>query len=382
MIAHRIQTHPNEPAVKFYRTIAISFLVLTVILLGVVIFITSKKATITILAKNDVKNVNMSVNLVSGATGASDEQVVTGGVTSSLFFWKQKYSPTGNKVMDAVATGEAIIYNKTGADQTLIKTTRLITPLGVLFRLADRVTVPANGQVTAQIYADLPGSASEVGPAQLTIPGLATDKQRFIYAETQTSTVGGTSKVGILTEEDIKAAMTDYIDKTKQAYLSANNSLFTSGKPIITLTGDPIVNHKVGEEVSEFELSGTSTVVAVWYSESELTDVLNKAVGLKIDPGSEKALALSGSPQVAIASYSLKSGTAQLTVAQNVTVTLDSNVDKLAVSNFLGKSKDEIQRYILGLDHVAGVEVKFSPAWMMSAPSVPDKIQIIVKNVN
>ncbi len=381
MIAHRIQTHPQEPAVKFYRTIAISFLALTVVLLGVVIFITSKKAVITVLAKNDVKNVSFNANLVSGPAIVADEQSVAGGVTSSLFFWKQKYSPTGNKIVDAIATGEAIIYNRTGADQTLVKTTRLVTPLGVLFRLTDRVTVPANGQITAAIYADLPGSSGEVGPSQLAIPGLSADKQKFIFAETKILTASGTSKVGVITEEDIKAAITDYAEKTKQAYLAANNSIFTGRKPIITLAGDPAANHNVGEEVSEFELSCTSTVVAIWYDESELAEVLNKAAGSKVDLSSEKALSFFGSPQVSMASYSLKNGTAQLTVAQNIMVTLDSNADKLAAGNFLGKSKDEIQRYILGLDHVAGVEVKFSPAWMMSAPSVPDRIQVIVKNV-
>jgi len=381
MIAHRLQTQKSEPSVRFYRTIAISFLVLTIILLGVVVFITSKKATITILAKEDTKSVNFNVSLENGVTGVVSPQAINGGVASAQFFWTQKYAPTGNKTTDSVATGTAIIYNKTGADQTLIKTTRLLTASGVLFRLSDRVTVPANGQIAAKVYADQPGAGSEIGPSQFTIPGLAADRQKVIYAESKESMTGGVVKVGVITDEDFKAAQADYWEKAKQAYLAANSTEFAGKKVIATLSGQPVSNYKVGEEVSEFELSGTSTVVAAWYDEGELSDILNKTVGSKIDPSTEKVLSLSGEPQVGIASYDLAHGTAQLTVAQNATVTLDANADKLAVGNFLNKSKDEIQRYILGLDHVAGVEVRFSPMWMMSAPSVPDRISVMVKNI-
>ena len=86
-------------------------------------------------------------------------------------------------------------------------------------------------------------------------------------------------------------------------------------------------------------------------------------------------------PQITVGNYSLKDSTAELAVREDATVTLDANVEKLSPQYFLGKKKDEIQRYVLGLDHVASVDVKFSPSWLMSAPTVPDRIKIVVKNV-
>lgn len=379
MIAHRLQTPPPEsqPSVRFYRTIAVSFLVVTLLLLIFVIFTTTKKATITVLAKKDSKNVSLNVNLANTAS----PDAVAGGVTTTVFYWTEKYSPTGNKTMDSIATGEVTLINNTDAPQTLVKTTRLLSTTNVLFRLTDKVTIPANGQINAKVYADVAGAASEIAAARFTIPGLTEDKQKVIYAESKTAMTGGVKKIGVLSNEDVASAKSNYSEKAKQAYLNANSAFYTGRTPIVTVTGEPSLTGKIGEETSEFSLSGTSTVVAVWYNENELENLLNKEVTSKIDPGIEKVLSLSGTPSVAIGSYDLKAGTAQLSVNQNVLVTVDANADKLAVTNFLGKSKDEIQRYVLGLSHVSGVEVDFSPSWMMSAPSVADKIGVVVKNV-
>ena len=59
MITYRLQTQPQtpEPPVRFYRAIALSFLAVTIILLGVVVYITSQKANIIIVAKEDNKKI-------------------------------------------------------------------------------------------------------------------------------------------------------------------------------------------------------------------------------------------------------------------------------------------------------------------------------------
>jgi len=48
---------------------------------------------------------------------------------------------------------------------------------------------------------------------------------------------------------------------------------------------------------------------------------------------------------------------------------------------FFGKSKDEVRRYLLKLDHVRSVDIKFKPAWIRTVPHVGEHIEIIVKEV-
>ncbi|MCX6779560.1 MAG: hypothetical protein NT034_00035, partial [Candidatus Magasanikbacteria bacterium] len=195
-----------QPSVGFYRTIALSFLVLTVVLLGVVVLITSKKATITIMAKEDTRSVNMNVKLSAISDGKDS---IAGTVSSTVVNFSQKYFPTGSKTIEGTAGGEVTLFNKTAEPQTLVKTTRLLTPGGVLFRLSDKVTVPANGEIKAQVYADKSGKDNNVGPSTFTIPGLDTAKQKLIYAQSTVAMDNAVRQVGILTDADVQAAQKD-----------------------------------------------------------------------------------------------------------------------------------------------------------------------------
>lgn len=381
MRVRHTETRPpfSEPSVNFYRTIALSFLVVTIVLLAVVVFVTSKKATITILAKEDTRSVNMTVGLKADG-GAFDDNMIIGTVSSSVINFSQKYFPTGSKTIEGLAGGEVTIYNKTNETQVLVKTTRLLTETGVLFRLSDKATVPVNGQVVATVYADKTGAESDIGPSKFIIPGLASDKQKLVYAESLKPMDTGIRKVGVLTDDDIKAANKDFEEKIKEQYATVAGG--EKIKSVVTVTGaNPIADKKVGEEVSGFNLSGTSTVVIISYDKKSLNDVVSKVVSSKVDNSLEKVLTITNDPKVSVISYDSANKTAQLSVYQDVLVTLDANAEKLSPQYFMDKSKDDIERYVFELNHVAGVEVVFSPSWISKAPTVPDKIKIIVKNV-
>lgn len=370
--------YDSDPSVKFYRTIAFSFLFVTIVILAVVVFMTSKKVTITIFAKEDTKAVDLTVKVAKEKA----DGVLSGVVDTANFSFTQKYYPSGYKTVEGVAIGEAVVYNKTAAAQTLVKTTRLLTSNGVLFRLTNQITVPANGQIIAAVYADKAGKDSEIGPSQFTIPGLSVDKQKFIYAESKGNMAGGVKKVGIITDSDLQAAKKDYEEKVKQAYLDKLGALEGDNRVAVQAVNiNSSADKKVGDEVSEFTFTGSSTLAVVQYNEKDLNALVEKALVGKVGVGAEKITSSAAEAKVAVAVYDKTAGTAELTVTQTVSATLDANGDKLSAQYFMGKNKDEIERYVLGLDHVSGVEVKFRPVWISKAPSVPDNIKVVVKNV-
>ncbi len=381
MITHRVTTKlAPEPPVRFYRTIAVTFLVVTLVLLGVIIFFTSKKASVVIVAKTDNKNVNLMINV---GERKSPDLSVLGLVTTTKFTFTQKYSPTGNKTTDGLAGGEVTIVNDTNAPQTLVKTTRLLSAAGVLFRLSNQVIVPAKGQIVTDVYADQSGATGNIEPSKFTIPGLNEEKQKVVYATSDKPMVGGIRTIGILSAEDIKSAKADFAAKIKDEVEKTLVPVGSYNQKLIFVpdSGDVVVDKEIGQEVSEFSISGTIDVVIVYYNSEDLKNLLSKEVANRVDATSEKALSISKDSQVTLASYDLAKQTAQLSVYQDVLVTLDVNAEKLAVNNFFGKKKDEIERYVFGLGHVVGVDVKFSPRWIRTAPSVPDKVQVVVKNV-
>lgn len=374
MIARHLETRsPYEPPVRFYKTIALSFLAVTLILLGVVVFITAKSATINITAKEDAKQVSLTVPVGDGA------DKLKGAITTSSFEWSNTYYPTGVKTAEDKATGKVMLYNKQTQPQTLIKNTRLLTAEGVLFRMKDKATIPANGQIEVDVYADEVGAKGEIEASQFTVPGLSPELQKVVYAESKNKMTGGVKKIGILSEEDLTAAKASYKDQVKSEYIKTNN-VDTKNAAISVETENFTADKKVGDEVSEFKLTGKNKIVVVKFDQNDLSQYVANNASKEIDKDSEKFLSVNNDSTVVLNSVNEAAGTAELGVTQEVLVTLDVNGNKLALSNFTGKKKDEIQRYVLSLDHVKDVDVVFSPSWMRSVPSVVDKIQVVVKN--
>lgn len=379
MITHRFVTpEPPLPAARAYKWIAVSFVALTALVFAVIVFMLTRKTTITVVAKQDLKSVAVTIPITKNGGGNS----IPGTITTSKFFYPATFHPTGTKIVSGVARGMVTIYNKTAVDQSLIKTTRLMSPAGALLRLSERIVVPANGQIITSVYADQPGATGDIAPTAFVIPGLPPEKQKVIYAQSTAAMSGGTTRVGVLSSDDITNAKTQYKTQAAEAFLNAASSTLGAGRHLVSITtGDVASNHQSGEEVSEFTLSGTSTVVIVSYNDKDLQARLEDAVGSKVDADSEKVLSRDPTPKATLGSYDVAAGTAELSVTQNAVVTLDANGDVLAPRNFMGKSRDEIERYLMGLDHVYATDVAFSPSWISTAPSVPDRIKVIVKSV-
>lgn len=368
-----------EPPVRFYKIIAISFLALTVLLLGAVVFITSKKATIIVVSKQDTKHVSWTVPVLGTGDGKTS---VPGTVSSTIFNWSATYHPTGNKVVEGVAEGEVILYNKGSAAQPLVQKTQLLTPSNVLFRLKEGVVVPANGSITAPVYADQAGPSGDIGPSTFTIVKLIPEKQKLVYAESKAAMSGGAKKVGILTAADIAQAIDDYKTKVVAAYEAAQPASEGAGRSVTLLDQSVTSNQEAGTELSEFTISGPNTLAVVTYDRAALNRLIAERLSQDFDARSEKMISLNKEPEVSVVRPEPTAGKAELQIKQAVVVTLDANGEKLLPQHFVSQKKEEIQRYILGLDHVSAVEVQFSPSWALSAPGVPERIKVVVKNVN
>lgn len=378
MIIHRMSTQAPEQPVRFYKGIALSFLFLTIILLGVVIYITSKKVTITVLTKQDQESVTFSAT----AGTESGEKSIGGKVYTATFAYSADFSPTGNSQVEDVARGKAVVYNKTGAAVTLVKTTRLLSESGVLFRLTDQINIPANGQVEAAVYADKKGSVSNIGPSKFTIPGLTAERQKVIYAESTEPMTGGMRTVGSLGVDDIDNAKNEYRQKVQSEFIKTLPETESGVERIVGIGEENILSDRSsGEVVSSFKIFGTSTLVVVEYKKNSLTNLISAETEAAINPKVERYQLMTGNPKVTVQTFNANEGTAVLNVRQEVAVMMDSNAENLAPSNFFGKSKDEIERYVGALEHVAGVEVKFTPAWVKTAPAASDRVTVIVRDI-
>ncbi|MEX2010297.1 MAG: hypothetical protein WD874_00635 [Parcubacteria group bacterium] len=105
---------------------------------------------------------------------------------------------TGEAEVKRSAQGTVIIYNNSGtAPQRLVKTTRLETSDGKVYRIQNDVSVPGKtsagpGSVEVIAVADKPGASYNIGLSDFTLPGLkGTAKYSTIYARSKTAMEGG-----------------------------------------------------------------------------------------------------------------------------------------------------------------------------------------------
>lgn len=382
-MVHKIHTtSPNgygQP-VRFYKAVAITFLCLTLGLLAIIVFMSAKRAEITVITRSDSVDVNFPLTL---GTGASDAPI-KGMASSTVISFEKSFQPAGVKqVTNPTKTGMVTLFNDSATAQPLVATTRLLSPKGILYRLKKGVTVPAKGTILTEVYPDKSDDSSAISePSSFTIPGLSTSRQKEVYAKSDTP-LTGISQVAVISEDDLKRATDVYVealkDRAKELAMANQSGASKAFGFVAQYTADP--DKTIGTQTDSFMIKGKATIVIVSYQPEDLHQYASKMLSQKIIDNNESLQSTNGDPTVSFDSYNQLKNTVTLKVSYTGTVNLDPNSPRLQKSVFFGKSEDEARRYIMSLDHVQSVEMKFKPLWNHTVPQVADHVTVLVKQV-
>lgn len=378
MVARRTQTTQADQPVRFYKFVALTFLALTLILFGVIVFMSSKRASIVITTKPESVDITTTVT-VNAEDGLRS---VPGSVVSTTIAGSHVYTPTGNREEPGIATGTVTLHNESSVDQPLVATTRLLNEDGILFRLEKRVLVPANGTVETSVYADVEGSSGNVAPATWTIPGLNQAKQAIIYATSDDVMTGGIRTIGIVSQDDIDKATKFLLAELQEDARDTLNQTAGDTVGVFDIVDSNVsADVEVGEEVSEFTVSGGATVVGVFFDQEDIVMLAKDVLMSRAIDDAEYIEPSDAPPAVALSEYDTADGSAVLDVTYTGRATINPESKQLSKMMFYGKTKDEVRRYLLSLDHVYGVDVTLRPAWTQTVPHVSEHIDIVVKQV-
>lgn len=368
-----------DQPVRVYKIIAITFLCITAILFGVILFLSSKRAVITI--ESDTSPVETKTAVTVAESPSQNQAIGKIAIVSTTL--SQVFSPTGNKEEDGTATGVVTLVNETSAAKTLIATTRLQTADELLFRLKEKVTIPANGTIEAEVYADQVGDVYDIGPTQFTIPGLSEISQKVIYARSSSAMTGGVRTIGVLSSSDVKTAEATLRDKLTEQAKSQLLAMAPAGYGAVFKEMDSSfsADGEIGEEVSGFTLTGVLTLAAVFYDQAAVSTQAEQAIMSRAVDENELIEPSGKTPSVVLQSLDTDQRIATIEVFVDGTASLNVSSAALAKEAFFGMSKDEVRRYLLKLDHVRTVDVEFTPAWTLSVPSVEEHVRVIVKSV-
>ncbi len=378
MVSIKTVGNQTQQPVRFYKFVALTFLIITVLLLGMIVFMSSKRANITVITRATSVDVKTQVDI------NGNKNIVPGFVTSTFVNIEKLFSPQGSKIEDGISEGMVTIFNDTDFDQPLVATTRLLTPEGILFRMKNREVVPANGSVVTEVYADQKGATGDIGSRNFSIPGLRAEKQKVVYAKSDDPMSGGVRTVGILTTEDIEKAQQIVLSDLKKKgvnKLEQMNDTSSDGVLYEVAQYTFEYDEELGVETDGFVLSGKATIVGISYDNGALFDYAQKMLEKQVVDNSEILQSVESEPVVVIEDYDLSENTATVGITYSGLVNLDSNSKELQKLIFFGKTEDEVRRYVMSLDHVQGVEMSFKPLWNRSVPHVASRVKITVREV-
>lgn len=382
-----------EAPVNFYRKIAFGFIILAGVLVILASYFVLSRAEITVtlakepvsvdfiadLAEPSIQNLNGPSVVIPGAatiSGRLEETVVSGS---------KDYETTGKKTVDGDVGGRVTIINNYNKDQPLVATTRLLSPEGILYRLKNRVDVPAGGKVEVDVYADTPSeAAAKLGPTKFTIPGLWEGLQDKIYGESSAPMHGGKQEVKFAAQTDIDAAYNDLTQTLSDEVLQGLKDEMESageiwGKMVIKEINEKRSTLATGETGDKFTVSLKLKVIGVAFYRRDIENLAFKQLQAKIPADKELIDVDYNGLTFLVEKYDLKSGQANLMVHLDGEATMREDSSIFAKEKFIGLPKEKIIQYLSIYPEIERITIKFSPFWVKKVPQMKNNVEIIIK---
>ena len=376
---------------RFYKKIVIGFSVVAVIILGLIIYFSLAKTVITVTLKPQETSTSFYINVKKELAGEDKltNNALDGYLLKTEVSGSQDFANTnqGEEVEDQ-ATGTVTIYNNWSQEQPLAATTRLLTPENILFRIQERVDVPAGGKLeNVEVYADQPGAAGNIGPTKFTIPGLWPGLQDKIYAESTVAMTGGLRQAKVLTDEITKEAKSNLSQELVQKAITKfeqTDEIKNSGDKVleqalykIILSEEP--SAEVGQEIDTYNLEMNLRFITVIFNEDEL---FTKAVNtLKQELANDQQLESYDKTNLiySVDEYNFEDQTASLRVQLSAKAVPRLSSPIFNRDNITGKDSQQIKAYFANYDEIGSVTIKLSPFWVTKAPGLKDHIEIKIK---
>ena len=300
----------------------------------------------------------------------------------------QSVKSSGTKTVSATAAGTVTLYNTQSKPQTLVATTRLATPAGLIFRIRSAVTIPAGsqakpGSITTSVSADKPGDSYNVGPTSFTIPGLSgTPQEGKVYARSAAMMTGGASGsvplVDSAVESSARAALQGALAPELTQGLEAKvpaGYILLPGAFALAYSELPATPSESG--TADIKVQGTAS--AVIFPAAALARAIARAApglnyegeGITIEAAGDLALSAAGGLPGADA----ESFTFTLTGTAPLVYTVDPARIAAAVA---GKTRSEAKVALNSYPEVNRAFIVLRPFWRQTFPEDPASIRVEV----
>ncbi len=362
-----------NPPLNIYKKIALSFIILTLILIGLIFYFTLSYAYINVYPNKQEITTDFNFIVVEDPAAENiEEGIFNGKIVNQTLEGEKNFMTTGTKQKVGDIVGKVKLINNLSRDQVLVATTRLLTPEGILFRLKNRVNIPAGDSIEADVYADDPSKPLAKADTKFAIPGLSATLQEFVYAEADQDFVADGEMVSAISQEELDQAVESFSEELAQQIFAEDDS--NKAKILTKEIIEREISNEVGDEVSEYMVNLTVKVIGIIFDEKPVQIFAEKVLEGAVSLDKEIVATNSDNLIYEIEKYDLDNKLAQIktNIAGVVIISEDSEIldkDKLAKLNF-----DEMKAYLENFDEIEKVEIGFFPSWLKKVPYFQDHI--------
>ena len=370
-----------RPPLRLYRHIAVSFVVLVALILLAVLYVSTVQATIRVRPVAEVVKANLLLDVVKIPTQPTE---VRGRVVSGTLGKSETFAANGEgaKQAEGTARGTITVKNSSGTSQALVVNTRFLSKEGVLFRLDQAVTVPANGSVQAKAHADKPGVSGDIAPTTFTIPGLNESRQKQVTGESTAAFTGGVRMVKAISQEEINAAVAKLkgtLEEDAKAMLRETVNHLYTGEVFQTEVTQEKASVDPGIEADNFSVDMTVKVSGVFFDKKTVEDLAVARLYQSLGAGRTFAAINFQSLQTSADKVDLAGEQASIQVYLDGRAVPSAASQALDPARFVGKSGAEVKSMLVVEGVALDVQVELSPFWVRRVPRLKDHIYIEIE---
>jgi hypothetical protein len=366
-----------------YRKIVLSFITLTIILILVILYFSFNSVFITITPKKEPIDVDFTVK-VEESNSSEEAEIIAGQIFETIVEANKKFDASGSKTLETDVKGKVTMVNESSHDQTLVATTRLLTPDNILFRTKKTVTIKAGEKVEVEVYADNPNLSMAVGPTKFTIPGLWSGLQEKIYATSSEPLSGIKRETAVVTKADIdeakKILTEDLVGRALEEFknkITGSDISWKIATKIEELSSN--IDAKPDEPKEEFNV-GLKLKIGGAALDNEKLLVLAKENFRDNLPSDKELLEIDGSSfKYSVKSYDLNNKRANLDVHLAGLAILKESDSIFDKDKFVGLNKGQIEAYLKNFNSIESAKIRFIPPWFFNAPKLKDHIIIKIE---
>ncbi len=375
------QPVPGQRSVSVYRRIAATFLALTAGVVALVAYIVFARAEVVVMSNQE----EVSANFIVDVARKPVDNEVKGDVFEATETFTQTFPSASVVTVETHAEGKVKISSTLFRPQTLVATTRLLTPEGDLFRIKKTVVVPANGSVEVDAFADDSTQTGDFGALSFTIPGLNPDTRRHFTVETVGPMLAAKKDIRMVTKTDIESAgevLTEKLTasltenlraKAKEAGAPTDGELITIEKTA------QVTDVPVGSEAPEFSVTVTLRATGAFYDRAAFDARVRSSLVERIPVERDLARVDDASVTREVEKKDLVAGRVNVQVVAKGMSVMSAKAPALDPAKLTNITTESAKQYLERLEGVSSASVRARPFWTHRMPNVASHITIEVR---